>query len=74
MQASYMLSHGAHLVLTAEDAFNPSADPDYPSLLWPLPGPGMFGALFRKLMEPMDHKCASRRSNPAWCAVGARPS
>jgi len=55
-KASYMLSHGAHLVLTAEDAFNPSADPLYPSNLWPLPGPGMFGALFRKLMEPLDDK------------------
>ena len=55
-KASYMLSHGAHLVLTAEDAFNPSADPDYPTQLWPLPGPGMFGAMFRKLMEPLDHK------------------
>ena len=49
-----MLSHGAHLVLTAEDAFNPSADPLYPTNIWPLPGPGMFGALFRKVSALPD--------------------
>jgi len=57
-----MLSHGAHLVLTAEDAFNPSADPLYPTNIWPLPGPGMFGALFRKvraLPDESDESVAS---------------
>ena len=38
-QASYMLSHGAELIVTAEDAFNPSLDPDYPQSVFPLPGP-----------------------------------
>ena len=33
-----MLSHGAELVVTAEDAFNPSVDPDYPQSVFPLPG------------------------------------
>ena len=48
-----MLSHGAELVVTAEDAFNPSVDPDHhPQSVFPLPGPGMFAAMFRKLMYP----------------------
>ena len=47
-----MLSHGAELVVTAEDAFNPSIDPDYPQSVFPLPGPGMFASMFRKLMYP----------------------
>ena len=34
-----MLSHGAELIVTAEDAFNPSLDPDYPQSVFPLPGP-----------------------------------
>ena len=45
-----MLSHGAELIVTAEDAFNPSIDPDYPRTVFPLPGPGMFASMFRKLM------------------------
>ena len=51
-KASYMLSHGAELIVTAEDAFNPSLDPDYPQSVFPLPGPGMFASMFRKLMYP----------------------
>ena len=51
-KASYMLSHGAELIVTAEDAFNPSVDPDYPQSVFPLPGPGMFASMFRKLMFP----------------------
>ena len=47
-----MLSHGAELIVTAEDAFNPSLDPDYPQSVFPLPGPGMFASMFRKLMYP----------------------
>ena len=47
-----MLSHGAELIVTAEDAFNPSLDPDYPHSVFPLPGPGMFASMFRKLMYP----------------------
>lgn len=52
-KAGYLVSHGGHLVVTADDAFNPSADPDYPGHTFPLPGPGMFMAMFRKLMEPL---------------------
>ena len=37
----------AHLIATAEDAFNPSTDN------MPLPGPGMFCAMFRKLLHPL---------------------
>jgi ribonucleotide monophosphatase NagD (HAD superfamily) len=46
-KASYLLSHGAEFVCTAEDAFNPTKDG------FPLPGPGMFSAMFRKLMYPL---------------------
>ena len=49
-KASYMLSHGAELIVTAEDAFNPTVDPDFHNSVFPSPGPGMFSALFRKLM------------------------
>ena len=47
-----MLSHGAELIVTAEDAFNPSVDPEFPQSVFPLPGPGMFTAMFRALMFP----------------------
>ena len=45
-KTSFLLSHGAHLIATAEDAFNPSTDN------MPLPGPGMFCAMFRALLHP----------------------
>ena len=38
--AGFLLAHGAHFVYTADDAFNPSADPEYPGMIFPLPGPG----------------------------------
>ena len=47
-----MAHAGAQMVHTADDAFNPSLDPDFPGVLFPLPGPGMFAAAFRKLMHP----------------------
>ena len=50
--ASFLLSHGAKLVYTADDAFNPSIDPKHPGLVFPLPGPGMFAEMMRKLMYP----------------------
>ena len=46
-KTSFVLSHGAYLIATAEDAFNPSSDN------MPLPGPGMFCAMFRKLLHPL---------------------
>ena len=46
-KSSFVLSHGASLIATAEDAFNPSTDN------LPLPGPGMFVAMFRKLLHPL---------------------
>jgi len=46
-KTSFLLSHGAQLIATAEDAFNPSTDN------MPMPGPGMFCAMFRKLLHPL---------------------
>ena len=43
----YALGTTAHLIATAEDAFNPSTDN------MPMPGPGMFCAMFRKLLHPL---------------------
>jgi hypothetical protein len=50
--AGFLLSHGAQLVYTADDAYNPSIDSKHPGLVFPLPGPGMFAAMMRKLMYP----------------------
>ena len=47
-KTSFVLAHGAKLIATAEDAFNPSVDG------MPLPGPGMLVAMFRKLLHPFD--------------------
>ena len=47
-KTSFVLAHGAKLIATAEDAFNPSTDG------MPLPGPGMLVAMFRKLLHPFD--------------------
>ncbi|KAJ1445523.1 HAD-like domain-containing protein [Pelagophyceae sp. CCMP2097] len=55
-KASYLLAHGAKLVVTAEDAFNTAHDEAYPGHVFPLPGPGMFAAAFRKLMYPLGEK------------------
>ena len=49
-KTSFVLAHGAELIATAEDAFNPSQDN------MPLPGPGMFCAMFRKLLGPIGEK------------------
>lgn len=61
-KASYMLSHGAEFVCTAEDAFNPTKDG------FPLPGPGMFSAMFRKLMYPLG------RNRHRVCGKGGGPN
>jgi len=46
-KAAYLLSHGAEFICSAEDAFNPQPD------AFPLPGPGMIAAMFRKLVYPL---------------------
>jgi len=64
--AGFLLSHGAQLVYTAEDAYNPSVDPKHPGLVFPLPGPGMFAAMMRKLMYPYKKDaiaCAGKGGN-----------
>jgi len=43
--ASFMIHQGAHLIYTSDDAFNPSEDPEYPGMIFPLPGPGMFASM-----------------------------
>ena len=43
---------GAMFVYTADDAFNPSVDPMHPGAVFPLPGPGMFAEMLKKLMYP----------------------
>lgn len=53
-KASFLLAHGASLVVTAEDPYNPSLDERYPGHVFPLPGPGMFSAMFRALMYPVS--------------------
>ena len=39
--ATLLLSHGAQFTYTADDAFNPSVDPNHPGMMFPQPGPGM---------------------------------
>lgn len=34
--SSFLLNHGAQFVYTADDAFNPCVDPEYPGLVFPL--------------------------------------
>jgi len=46
------LAHGAQFVYTADDAYNPSVDPRHPGVIFPLPGPGMFAEMLKKLMFP----------------------
>eukprot|EP00729_Bicosta_minor_P017233 gene17233-27244_t len=53
-KVSFLLHHGAQLVYTADDAFNPSVDEDFPGMVFPLPGPGMFAAMMKFLMAPAD--------------------
>jgi len=50
--AGFLLSHGAQFIHTADDAYNPSADPKHPGMMFPLPGPGMFAEMMKKLMYP----------------------
>lgn len=39
--SGFLLAHGAHFIYTADDASNPSADADFPGVMFPLPGPGV---------------------------------
>ena len=57
--AGFLLSHGAQFIYTADDAYNPSVDPRHPGLVFPLPGPGMFAAMMRKLMYPHGKDCVA---------------
>lgn len=52
---------GGTLVYTADDASNPSLNPNVCNITFPLPGPGMFGALLQKVMYPFA-------SNTVLCA------
>jgi ribonucleotide monophosphatase NagD (HAD superfamily) len=49
---SFLLHHGARIFYTADDAFNPSVDPNYPGMVFPQPGPGMFAAMMTFLLGP----------------------
>ena len=73
--ASFLLSHGAQFVYTADDAYNPSMDPSHPGLVFPLPGPGMFAAMMRKLMFPHAKDrvaCAGKGGNQGGRCVHGR--
>ncbi|EOD21626.1 hypothetical protein EMIHUDRAFT_450775 [Emiliania huxleyi CCMP1516] len=41
------------LVYTADDAYNPSVDPDHPGLVFPLPGPGSSKQLYMNERHPL---------------------
>jgi len=51
---SYLVSHRAEVVYTAEDAFNPCLDEEFDGYVWPVPGPGMFAKMLEKIMYPYD--------------------
>lgn len=53
-KAAYMCHAGAEFVYTADDAFNPSVDTDYPGMVFPQPGPGMFAAMMKTVMFPQQ--------------------
>ena len=64
--AGFLLSHGAQFIYTADDAYNPSADPKHPGMMFPLPGPGMFAEMMKKLMYPHGKEhiwCAGKGGN-----------
>jgi ribonucleotide monophosphatase NagD (HAD superfamily) len=51
-KAAFMCHAGAEFVYTADDAFNPSVDAEFPDMVFPLPGPGMFAAMMKTVMFP----------------------
>jgi ribonucleotide monophosphatase NagD (HAD superfamily) len=51
-KCSFLLVHGAKMIYTADDSFNPSFDPDHPGMMFPMPGPGMFARMLRYAMPP----------------------
>lgn len=64
--SGFLLAHGAHFVYTADDAYNPSADPAFPGMIFPLPGPGMFAEMMKKIMYPHGRhsfSCAGKGGN-----------
>mmetsp|Transcript_67853 Transcript_67853/g.112804 ORF Transcript_67853/g.112804 Transcript_67853/m.112804 type:complete len:711 (+) Transcript_67853:127-2259(+) len=48
-----LVAHRAELVYTGEDAFSPSLDDEMPGYVWPLPGPGMFAEMLKKITYPL---------------------
>ncbi len=63
---SFLLAHGAQFVYTADDSYNPCLDPEYPGLVFPQPGPGMFASMLLKLMYPHGKQrvaCAGKGGN-----------
>lgn len=52
---AFLLGHGASLVYTADDPFNPQTDPDrrHGDTVFQLPGPGMFASMLRPVV-PLD--------------------
>jgi hypothetical protein len=53
-KAAYMCHAGAEFVYTADDAFNPSVDEEFPGMVFPSPGPGMFAAMMKTVMFPQQ--------------------
>lgn len=53
-KAAYMCHAGAEFVYTADDAFNPSVDEEFPGMVFPAPGPGMFAAMMKTVMFPQQ--------------------
>ncbi|KAJ8599705.1 hypothetical protein CTAYLR_004729 [Chrysophaeum taylorii] len=53
---AFLLSHGAHLIYTADDPFNPSLHDRFVGNVFPLPGPGMFASMLLPIMPPGSDK------------------
>lgn len=54
-QCAFLLGHGADLIYTADDPFNPSSDKQYGRMVFPLPGPGMFASMLRPVLPLGNH-------------------
>ena len=47
-----LINSGADFIYTAEDHCNPSTDPLYEGVIFPMPGPGMFVEMLKNSMPP----------------------
>jgi ribonucleotide monophosphatase NagD (HAD superfamily) len=47
---SFLLGHGAQLLYTADDPYNPQSDERHGDTVFPLPGPGMFASMLRPVL------------------------